>query len=303
MHNDRKRANRLGFSWSLQAALAASGVCLMLAACSGATEGAASPVAGDAAPVAAAPAPPPLAAPVPSDSPAAPPPSATGNAVASAPPPAPAKPASKCPAGMAEVTGGKFKSSYYQKEMSVEPFCVDQNLATTDAYKTCVDGGQCDKSAVHACDPHTWDVADRGKLPMICIDFPQAEKYCKTQGKRLPSDLEWEWAARGGEEARVFPWGNDPPDASHCWSGNAKRATPCAVGSDPKPGPFGIQDLAGSVLQWTTTTNDASGSFRVGRGGSWKDLVPDQVKITHRNGFKNTYRCGFLGIRCAQAVP
>ncbi len=204
---------------------------------------------------------------------------------------------------MAEVPAGKFKSSYYQKEMPVETFCIDKNLATTDAYKACVDGGKCDTAATHACDPHTWGVADRGNWPMICVDFPQAEKYCKAQGKRLPSDLEWEWAARGGDEARVFPWGNEPPDATHCSSVGTKRTGPCLVGTDPKPGPFGIQDLAGSALQYTTTTNDTTGTFRVGRGGSWKDLVPDQVKVTHRNGFKSSYRCGFLGIRCAQAVP
>ncbi len=298
--NDDRRLKRAGFTRSSAALMVIAGGGLWLVACSGATEGASGPAAADAAPVSAAPPPLPVVAPAPASS--QPTASPAPSAVASAAPVAPA-PASKCPSGMAEVPGGKFKSSYYQKEMSVEPFCVDQNLATTDEYKTCVDGAKCDIGAVHACDPHTWGVADRGTLPMICIDFPQAEKYCKAQGKRLPSDVEWEWAARGGEEARIFPWGIDPPDASHCWSGQAKRTTPCAVGTDPKPGPFGIQDLAGSVLQWTTTTNDSAGSFRVGRGGSWKDLVPDQVKITHRNGFKNTYRCGFLGIRCATAVP
>lgn len=296
MHSDRSQRVIAGVRKTRRSWLLAASVGLV--ACGGASEG--------TPPAAAAAAPPPETAPPPAtpapvaSAPAAMRPPAAASA---APPATPPAPASKCPAGMAEVPGGTFKSSYYQKEMPVEPFCVDKNLATTDEYKTCVDGGTCDIGAVHACDPHTWGVADRGKLPMICIDFPQAEKYCKAQGKRLPSDVEWEWAARGGEEARIFPWGSEPPDASHCWSGNAKRSEPCAVGSDPKPGPFGIQDLAGSALQWTTTSNDKSGSFRVGRGGSWKDLVPDQVKITHRNGFKNTYRCGFLGIRCASAVP
>jgi formylglycine-generating enzyme required for sulfatase activity len=203
---------------------------------------------------------------------------------------------------MAEVPGGKFKSSYYRAEMSVEPFCVDVNMATTDQYKACVETGKCDRGAVHACDPHTWDVEGRGNLPMICIDFGQAERYCKAQGKRIVSDLEWEWAARGGEEARTFPWGNDAPAEQLCWSGKEKRAMPCPIGAFPA-GPYGIHDLAGNVLQWTTTTNDAVGTFRGGRGGSWKDVVAEAVKNTHRNGFKNTYRCGFLGVRCSTAVP
>ena len=175
-------------------------------------------------------------------------------------------------------------------------------LITADEYKACVDAGQCDKSAVHACDPSTWAIADRGKMPMICIDFMQAERYCKAQNKRLVSDLEWEWAARGGDEARQHPWGNDAPADQLCWGGKEKRTTPCPVASYPA-GPHGIHDLVGNVYQWTTTTNDSVSTFRGGRGGSWKDAAPELFTTKHRSGFKNTYRCGFLGIRCATAVP
>jgi sulfatase modifying factor 1 len=203
---------------------------------------------------------------------------------------------------MAEVGGGKFKSSYYRAEMTVEPFCIDRNIATTDEYTACVDSGKCDKNAVHACDPSTFGKEGRGKLPMICVDFMQAERYCKAQGKRIVSDVEWEWAARNGDEARPFPWGSDPPADQLCWSGKEKRTTPCPVATYPA-NPHGIFDLAGNIYQWTTTTNDTTGTFRGGRGGSWKDASPEIVKTTHRFGFKNTYRCGFLGIRCSTAVP
>ncbi len=272
-----------------------------LVACGGAGDappsspGGSSPAVAAAAPAAtpSSDAPPPAAASAP---PAA---SAPAPVAASAPPP---PPASKCPPGMAEVGGGKFKSSYYRAEMSVEPFCIDKNITTATEYTACVDSGKCDKSAVHACDPSTFNVADRGNMPMICVDFGQAERYCKAQGKRLISDLEWEWAARNGEEARPFPWGTEAPAEQLCWSGKAKRNTPCPIGSYA-PGPHGINDLVGNVYQWTTTTNDTTGTFRGGRGGSWKDASPELVKTTHRFGFKNTYRCGFLGIRCSTAVP
>lgn len=219
-------------------------------------------------------------------------------------PPAPATPSfqGKCGPGMAELPGGKFKSTYYRVEMSVAPFCVDTNIATTDEYTACVTSGKCDKNAVHACDPSTFGVADRGKLPMICVDFMQAEKYCAAQGKRVVSDLEWEWAARGGEEARPYPWGSEAPADQLCWSGKVKRSTPCPIASYPA-GPSGIHDLVGNIYQWTTTTNDASSTYRGGRGGSWKDSAPELVAVKHRGGFKNTYRCGFLGIRCSSPVP
>jgi len=137
---------------------------------------------------------------------------------------------------------------------------------------------------------------------VICVDFGQAERYCKAQGKRIVSDLEWEWAARGGNDAQAYPWGADAPAEQLCWSGKEKRTTPCPVGKYAQ-GKAGVFDLAGNIYQWTTTTNDSTGSYRVGRGGSWKDTKPEQVAVTNRGGFKNTYRCGFLGIRCSAPVP
>ena len=244
-----------------------------------------------------------IAAPPTTSAPAAPPasaaPSAGASALASA---TPAAPKSRCPAGMAEVGGGKFKSSYYRADMTVAPFCIDVNLTTTAAYAACVDSGKCDKTALGACDPSSYKVDGRDDWPMICVDFGQAEKFCTAQGKHIVSDVEWEWAARGGDEALTYPWGADPPGDQLCWSGTEKRTTPCPVGKYP-PNKSGIFDLAGNINQWTTTTNDSIGSFRVGRGGSWKDGVPKQVAVTAHGGFKNTYRCGFLGIRCSQAVP
>jgi formylglycine-generating enzyme required for sulfatase activity len=225
-------------------------------------------------------------------------PSAAPKAVASAPPSF----QGKCPAGMIEHGGGKFKSTYYRAELSVEPFCLDANLTSTDEYTACVESGKCDKGAVHACDPSTFNVEGRGKLPMICVDFMQAERYCKAQGKRVVSDLEWEWAARGGEEGREYPWGSEPPAEQLCWSGKEKRTMPCPVGTYAQ-GPKGVFDLVGNIYQWTTTTNDTVGTFRVGRGGSWKDGKADQVAVKRSGGFKNTYRCGFLGIRCSLPVP
>jgi sulfatase modifying factor 1 len=281
---------------------------LVLVACLGAGFLVGCSGASDAPKPSAAEPPPPVA----TDAVAAPaPPSAgasasapTASTSASAPPAEPAKPSSqgKCPAGMAEFSGGKFKSSYYRAELSVAPFCLDMNLATTDEYKACVESGKCDKSAVHACDPSTWNIEGRGNLPMICVDFMQAERYCKAQGKRIVSDLEWEWAARVGDEARAYPWGSEAPGEQLCWSGKEKRTTPCPVGTYAQ-GPAGVFDLVGNIYQWTTTTNDSTGSYRVGRGGSWKDTKPEQVAVTNRGGFKNTYRCGFLGIRCSAPVP
>jgi formylglycine-generating enzyme required for sulfatase activity len=203
---------------------------------------------------------------------------------------------------MTEYGAGKFKSTYYRADQDVVPFCLDDNLTTAEQYTACVASGGCDKAAVHACDPSTFGVEGRAKFPMTCVDFNQAERYCKAQGKRLPTDVEWEWAARGGDEGRAYPWGADAPGEQLCWSGKAQRKTPCPVGTYAQ-GDKGVFDLVGNVGQWTTTTNDSTSSFRGARGGSWKDGLPAQVAVKARGGFKATYRCGFVGIRCAAPLP
>ena len=271
-------------------------------ACSGPAEPAPGPVTPPPAPE------PTAAAPVPVESPttaarATPPaPTAAPTAVASAPPPAPAAPA--CPEGMALVPGGEFVMSAIKQKVTVEPFCLDVNEVTAGAYAECVKAGKCDKTYTNVCDPFNFGVAGKEKQPIVCVDFPQSEAYCKAQGKRLPALEEWEWAARGGAEGRIFPWGNDAPADQLCWSGKDKHDGPCDVGSFPKgDNPQGIHDLSGGVFEWTTTKNDSTSTQRFGRGGSWRDGVPEIVKVARNGSFKTTYRCGFLGIRCATKAP
>ncbi|MFT3775957.1 MAG: SUMF1/EgtB/PvdO family nonheme iron enzyme [Minicystis sp.] len=79
---------------------------------------------------------------------------------------------------------------------------------------------------------------------------------------------------------------------------------PCDVGSYPKgDSPQGVHDLLGGVREWTTSKTDASSSNRYVRGGSWTDSAKE-LFLVHKHGiFKTTYRCGFVGIRCAKDAP
>jgi len=238
------------------------------------------------------PPPEPTAAPV-----ATAPPAATTPAIASAPD------TGGCPAGMVRIKGGSFKLAAVKTQVSVKDYCLDVNLVSTDQYAECVKGKKCNENLIKVCDPSTYGQEGKGNLPMICVDFPQAQDYCKAQNKRLPTTEEWEWAARGGAEGRTYPWGNDAPTDQLCWSGITKRDGPCPISSFPKgANPQGILDLSGNIYQWVTSGNDVVSNARFGRGGSWKDKG-DEVKTSHSFSFKTTYRCGFLGIRCASAAP
>ncbi|WP_437821167.1 formylglycine-generating enzyme family protein [Sorangium sp. So ce1078] len=222
----------------------------------------------------------------------------SGQASASA---APAPPSDGCPDGMARVPGGSFVMGPLKVKATVADLCMDRTEVTAEAYAACVKAGKCtDSFANCAKEASTYGVAGKEKQPMVCVDFAQAEAYCAAQGKRLPRDDEWEWAARGGEEARPYPWGGEAPKDQLCWSGGGTvRKTACDVGSFPAgESPQGIQDLAGNVFEWTTSANDGKGKMRVARGGSWRDGIPPLVRTARPGGFEVTYRCGFLGIRC-----
>ena len=143
----------------------------------------------------------------------------------------------------------------------------------------------------------TYGVAGRENDPVNCVDWFQAETYCSTQGKRLPSGAEWEWAARGGEAARLYPWGNASPTNQACWDRSNTEAS-CPVGSHSPAGDslHGVRDLAGNTSEWTATKN-AQGWYPV-RGGNWTSQEEARLRVTHLDNQPQTHRFHSIGFRC-----
>jgi formylglycine-generating enzyme required for sulfatase activity len=163
------------------------------------------------------------------------------------------------------------------------------------AYASCVRCGPCSSAATTADWPTIPDDVrakrsvscnggrtDRHDHPVNCVDWEQSGVFCRAQGKRLPTDEEWEWAARGEGQGRTYPWGNAAPDLQVCWSGKQERDGTCAVGSFPEgDAPGGIHDLAGNVSEWTTGYGEAGA--RGGhnhRGGNWNGCGSPPAKRT-----------------------
>jgi formylglycine-generating enzyme required for sulfatase activity len=203
---------------------------------------------------------------------------------------------------MALVKGGSYKMGFLKNTAKVADFCFDKTEVTAKDYEGCVGTKKCNDAFVDCAPEATYKKAGKEDHPIVCVDFQQAVDYCTAQGKRLPSDEEWEWAARGGEEARKYPWGNEDPNDQLCWSGKGALTGTCSVTAHPKGvSKDGLLGLAGNVFEWTTNAQDAKSKDRVGRGASWRDGVANMFKVERPGRFQVTYRCGFLGIRCVVA--
>ncbi len=209
-----------------------------------------------------------------------------------------------CPSAMVPVSGGVLQGD--GEAMRIGSFCMDRTEVTVDAYASCVEVGACKATDLECGNAATWGKRGYGSHPLNCVTWDEAETFCREHGKRLPSEEEWEWAARGGRRALTYPWGDEPPADRACWDGegNSKgtgeRKSTCAVGAYPRSkSADGIQDLAGNVREWTSTAHER---FRVLRGGSWGDSLPDFLSTTFRGWNAPDERMELLGFRCAAPV-
>ena len=211
-----------------------------------------------------------------------------------------------CAEGMAYIPGGTYEMADEPGEVTIEPFCMDITHVTSSAYADCV---SC--SATDTATECNAGIANRTQDPANCLDLAQAEFYCESLDKFVPNEAQWEWAARGGEAANTWAWGDDPPvedDDRLCWFfGRDDQTFPdrpsgsCPVGFyDQKDvHPFGLEDMTGNVWQWTPSEGSTAAN-RVVRGGGWDNTLPNRM----RTGFRNDVipadiRDPHLGFRCA----
>jgi formylglycine-generating enzyme required for sulfatase activity len=148
--------------------------------------------------------------------------------------------------------------------------------------------------------------------PVVNVTWDEADAFCAWAGGRLPTEPEWEHAARGGLDGRLFPWG----DAFN-GEGNGRHNLPAErweftapVGTLPA-NPFGLHDMAGNVWEWTASpyrsTHDTEPSAGVDRrtikGGSW-DNIPRRLRVSEREALPREGRHNlYVGFRCVRAVP
>jgi serine/threonine-protein kinase len=201
-----------------------------------------------------------------------------------------------------------------QHTVYLDAFWIDQTDVTTAQYAGCVTSGQCTKpyDASSATRSSYYGDSQYADYPVIYVSWNQAQAYCAWAGRRLPSEAEWEKAARG-VDGRIYPWGNAAPDQNKLTYNNNQGDT-AAVGSySSGASPYGALDMAGNVEEWVNDwysssyyqqspsrnpTGPTSGTARVLRGGYW-GADGRNVRSAARDRGAPVYRYFNIGFRCA----
>ena len=269
-----------------------------------------------------------------------------------------------CPAGMIFIEGGNMfmgskdggDNSRPAHKVALGDFCLDELEVTASSYDACVASGNCARASTNVAleglsaeqnaflsSLCTSEKAELASHPINCVDWTMADNFCKTTGgrlpkggARLPTEAEWEYAARGSRQ-RIYPWGDEEPDEKRLNACGAECVAwerdhglgsetmfagddgfPFTAPADSFPdgaSSAGVKNLAGNVLEWvfdrfgpytadeqSDPTGPAEGDERVVRGGAFNGADPEWTKPSFRWSTAPDSFNHAIGFRCAFAA-
>ena len=212
-----------------------------------------------------------------------------------------------------------FTDEKPEHEVYLAPYAIDRLEVSNQAYLRCVSAGACAPSGTGETDPRI----GRPEHPVTSVSWSEAQQYCHWVLGRLPTEAQWERAARG-DSVRTFPWGMawNTRLANHGGSGDTENdvdgyrfAAPVDAFADGRSF-YGLQNMAGNAWELVADRyaaydvrasrvepeGPATGAERVIRGGSWRS-APQSLRVTARARLPETERRPDVGFRCAYAQP
>jgi formylglycine-generating enzyme required for sulfatase activity len=188
-------------------------------------------------------------------------------------------------------------------KVTLSAFQLDKHEVTNGQYQVFVE------KTKHR-QPYHWTGPHPAELPVYNVSWDDANAYCQWKAERLPTEAEWEYAARGGKDAMDYPWG-DQADAKQA---RFNMGTGPGAVAKYQPNGFGLYDMAGNVSEWTADWFDgsyyqnspavdpkgpATGEYKVIRGGAWSDNGK-RITVFFRNWVRPDQRTPNVGFRCAR---
>lgn len=276
-------------------------------------------------------------------------------------PVAPAAPAFACPHAAVPIPGGTYwrgsapgegePTEEPQHQVTLPAFCIDRTEVTVARFERCVAAGRCRPAATTVLWPAYSERSaavlggycngsrdDRRTHPVNCVSWGQAARFCEFAGGALPTEAQWEYAARGADR-RIYPWGPEAPDprrlnacgveCSIAWTRHFGRTSrpmhrqddgyegTAPVGRFPAgASAFGLLDMAGNVWEWVrdrhgpypegpvvAPSGPPEGPFRVARGGGFQPMDAAWYRAAARHRIRPEHRNSDVGFRCAYEPP
>lgn len=225
------------------------------------------------------------------------------------------------------VPQGSFTMGYFgsdqgderpEHQVTLDAYWIDQTEVTNAMYAKCVADKKCDppESIKSSTRKEYFGNPDFANYPVIYVSWEDAKKYCEWAGRDLPTEAQWEKAARG-PDGRLYPWGNTQPKNTLLnYLGSGLKDT-SKVGSYPDGASmYGALDMAGNVYEWVNDwyssvyyqssplenpLGPVSGTFRVARGGAW-GYSDEYARSSYRNRYTQDRAFFSYGFRCALSI-
>lgn len=212
--------------------------------------------------------------------------------------------------------------------VTLHGFWMDTTEVTNAMFKKCADTYKCSPPITYASSTHPsyFENSQFDDYPVIYIRWEQAVSYCQWAGRRLPTEAEWEYAARGGLAEMEYPWGNevDGSKANFCDLNCREDVSDKSMGdgfteiapvySFP-PNNYGLYEMAGNVAEYVSDwfgeyfagsvidpSGPASGEYKVVRGGSWSNQFIF-LNVASRSSISPDSHGNWIGFRCASDAP